>query len=1028
MTSQAASFEGSNGNSRLEARLRALNAYLPGLERLAIRVLRDQSAAEEVISKLRLRFLTRQELPTEDMERILANQVRTSCFNERRAQNRRRDAERTYVEQSTRGESASIRYQRKAQACAALSEAVAELPADQQELITLHYIEEKSVREVASLLAISPATVSRQCNAAISALRRKLEDRNGGDGLRTTLLPLAFPGLRWVGRSGPLGMLGVFYARILVSATPAKLAAVASVLLLLGVGIWSFIGDPHSGSGSIAGPARLTPTVAELVPAPASEPPLEVTSRPFVAPTLGSLRVQVLRDGVPQPDVAFNVQKATADAWVMTLRRGRTDANGEALIENYPAGPVRVTTDTGFEQPATIVADACTEVQIPIINAFDLSGTVTDPLGNPVANASLSVISTNIEDLDSPTWKTNQDGQYSLRGLAPGSRCLMCRKAGWAPIEFYEVVGPRASPHRDIKFRYPGAQLHLRVLDTSGNAIRNSRLAMQFNKVDFRSRLHIATSSSEGLVVIDGLEAGYCQVRCFTLEMRAVKAVILLTEKATEAQLQLGYLAVVHGEVRESKTGKVVPGAYIAELGRDLHLPDIVVSDDLGQFLLPLDEAEEVEIRAWAPGSGCSAVRFAVTSDVKSIEWNPTLDDSATVRLLLTTSDGKPLREVTAVERVEGMPTFGSELTGPEGVLEVFGLDSGREYCMELDVYIGSAKEKRPPITLKLSVKADGTTREVVIPDCSTNGTSMKGRLVDSAYRALEGERIRARLVDNGHPDLEPRYYSESATNHLGEFDIKNVPDGLLGLDCFRSDGCIIQLGNYTLQPGLAHDCGTILVQPYGSLRVKLPGSRSGITEIWLDSTGWGHHTDLASLEEAPVESVLTIPSGEHALQVTISGRGPNYYWWSGQFRPSDSKSLGLPVLPPSNTTKIVSAFEECVLIDQPAICLVPVELECRRCPAESAMGCQVTTTRHGSGSASNRWKIECHSSWSSSNPYRTLVPFPAGVHEIEAQCSTCGSVNACGAESAKYKVSVTPEEATRGTRDSQETLKIVMQ
>lgn len=100
-----------------------------------------------------------------------------------------------------------------------LRRALAELPAEQRELVLLHYMEGLSKKEIAERLEVHPSTVVRQMRAALAALKGRLEP----------VLRQAAPRLRPAPAAAGRASAIIAMAAMLTAAQQARLAAAAPI-------------------------------------------------------------------------------------------------------------------------------------------------------------------------------------------------------------------------------------------------------------------------------------------------------------------------------------------------------------------------------------------------------------------------------------------------------------------------------------------------------------------------------------------------------------------------------------------------------------------------------------------------------------------------------------------------------------------------------------------------------------------------------------------------------------------------------
>ena len=158
----------------VEAKRDALLAELPRLRRYAMALLRDRTAADDLVQDSVLRALDRLHLWREgtNMRTWLFTIMHNLYANKMRSLARRRDDRPLDAAVMTRGEAPN---QLHAVALAQLGEALATLPDAQRETLLLVGLEGMSYRESAEVLDVPVGTVMSRVSRARETLRRHLD-------------------------------------------------------------------------------------------------------------------------------------------------------------------------------------------------------------------------------------------------------------------------------------------------------------------------------------------------------------------------------------------------------------------------------------------------------------------------------------------------------------------------------------------------------------------------------------------------------------------------------------------------------------------------------------------------------------------------------------------------------------------------------------------------------------------------------------------------------------------------------------
>ena len=291
---------------------------------------------------------------------------------------------------------------------ALVQRAIASLPADQREIVWMHYLEDLDKGEIARRLEMHPSTVGRQLRKAVERLRR---DLNGTDAPVQSLASSA----------RPTAMATTAIVAAALSLSPAAKAALTQAA---------------SDTGILAGAAAAQPVATNVVLGHFSKL-LGSLAHPTAALVAGSVCLVAISMG-------FYVHRSRSAAEKPSSRGVRITASRRPTVSRY--NPQKTTADPGSRISAAARAAAnLPHVTRPgrsdmsgLIKPEDLTtshptfaaGQVVDTTGAPIAGAFV----------DPWTWYergetyTDANGFFRLERLDPGERPeVRITKEGYTP-------------------------------------------------------------------------------------------------------------------------------------------------------------------------------------------------------------------------------------------------------------------------------------------------------------------------------------------------------------------------------------------------------------------------------------------------------------------------------------------------------------------------------------------------------------------------------------------------------------------
>jgi len=230
----------------------ALLADRRWIEDLARRLVRDPNAADDVAQETWRRVLERPPARLSSPRGWLRSVVR-SCARERRRGDARRQARERAASrpESTPGAAHLVA---RADAQRTVLDAVLALDPASREVVLLRYFEDLEPWEIARRVGAPPGTVRSRLHRALAELRKRLDDRHGGD---SAAWGAALLGPQWRGAARSAGD-STLSKGVLVMTTQTKTALGAAAVLALLLLWWRADGAApaprcegtrHAGSG-----------------------------------------------------------------------------------------------------------------------------------------------------------------------------------------------------------------------------------------------------------------------------------------------------------------------------------------------------------------------------------------------------------------------------------------------------------------------------------------------------------------------------------------------------------------------------------------------------------------------------------------------------------------------------------------------------------------------------------------------------------------------------------------------------------
>lgn len=395
--------------------------------------MQDPEAAEDLTQDALLVALRRPPRAAGSMRVWLARVTRNLAFNRRRGEERRRGREIDSAREERLPSSSTLVEQVEIERLVAKE--VLRLPEPYRTTLLLRFHEEVTPQELARDQGVPAGTVRSRLKRGLDLLRERLDAKSGGD-RRAWLQALAPLVPEW---STPTALVGGGFVM--------KKLVLALSLVVVGLGLfatWKLVASPPLGGTELSQDVELVTadrvedsTTEELASGTTEEVSTRAPfdSRTAVAPSPakpGSIagRLTWKLDDTPAVGIALFLHDPPDGAGSRMPRTYVTDENGEFEMSGLVAGTYEVESDRTWGS-RSVVVEAGTQhrIDLELVDAVDVVGTVHDWTGNPVADAEI-VLRKEEEGL--VLGRSDERGRFKVR-LLRIFNWLGARKAGYLP-------------------------------------------------------------------------------------------------------------------------------------------------------------------------------------------------------------------------------------------------------------------------------------------------------------------------------------------------------------------------------------------------------------------------------------------------------------------------------------------------------------------------------------------------------------------------------------------------------------------
>jgi len=828
-----------------EIQIEALLERDHALRALARGLLSDAHAAEDVAQEAWLAALQRGERAA-SLPGWFAGVVRNLAGKRRRGEERRSRRERDSARAERDPSTAEI-LEREAARTKVVA-AVLALEEPYRATVLLRYFENLPPRAIARRHGVPVETVRTRQKRALEILRARLDHDFGERGAWCALLAPFARGAA----SPPLGRIAESLPPVLVVAvmsTQAKIAGAALGAALIAFLFWNERGSPVLSGADVPAPVadhalagfeKEAPGERMTAVPPAERAPLAVVAPPPPATStaLGSVRVLVTWfDDSPAEAVRVLVEPNWSEEGpTLKTRFGLTDAQGEALIDEVPAGAARVTLDRGPRGSgapmgvAEIAPGGEAELTLTIPRGFDVTGVVLDPSGAPVSAADVWVSRQLQLGVGHVLARTDERGRFELRSLA--AAYIGARAAGYAPSLCQSMLaGEGAEFALELVLMGPGGAVEGTVLDPEGRLLANAWVvagldfpAAQVRMVPVGGTKRVAgtlpgpietRTDAEGRYRIDGLAPGTRRMAVRASGFGAWRGEVEVVEQRTRRQdVRLAPGVTLVGSVQQAD-GR--PARASVEIGEHFSLlRTSTETDEAGSFRLEGLEAGELVVHASGgrDGEARSTLR-AVAGE--TLTWQARLVQGGEIRGRVLDETGEPLAgwpvRVEDDPHAPEDPDLDFAETDSEGR---FVFQDMHERPHRVEVHSPDNREYPAAVAMRVQPGVEGLL--LVVESAQLPSASIVGRVVDELGQPADGAQlVLVREMTKGgtlhHPDPS------------GRFELGPLPPGQWTLRAGSpelADHPFVVVGPRELEPDETWDCGTIVIERGGTLAVTV--------------------------------------------------------------------------------------------------------------------------------------------------------------------------------------------------------------
>ncbi|WP_270182938.1 carboxypeptidase regulatory-like domain-containing protein [Alkalihalobacillus sp. CinArs1] len=327
---------------------------------------------------------------------------------------------------------------------------------------------------------------------------------------------------------------------------------------------------------------------------------------------------------------------------------------------------------------ATVVADQITSVDLTMQpNPSEMSGTITDPSGNPIPNATIQIIDTNGSILGSGA--TDQSGQYVIGNLPPGSFSVIVSAQDFASTTggITLTPGQTVTDADFVLIPDPGTIVG-QVIDTSGNGISSATVII---RTFDNNQIKTLTTNEFGEFIVEGIAPGSYTVVAtannFSTEF--VGAVVASNENTIATLTLESLVGNISGSVVDSD-GNLITGDNIGIklFSASGALLQTFVANSDGTFFISALQPGQYNVNATAPSYTANTASASVIAGATETVTIPLqlLPATLTGRVTNTATGEGITGAVLTFTTSEGLP-IATSISGLNGEYIVENIPAG---------------------------------------------------------------------------------------------------------------------------------------------------------------------------------------------------------------------------------------------------------------------------------------------------------------------------------------------------------------